>query len=206
PEARSVRESLIHCLAGDSIMEDIRKDIIRRGLFRSDVLTLEFTDLYFARLNTQFGAGLEPNAATGLHENYLTERRFYLHEPNTVHPAFCEFFAPFLATRQVFDGAGAVRNTSDGWKYLLSQRASFVKSVGNAGTMGSERGLIHFRPDVGESPADKIRLHLHCGDMHMSPFGKFIAIGATHLLLRAFEEEHASAWPFSVPDEKPVAA
>ena len=32
----------------------------------------------------------------------------------------------------------------------------------------------------------------------MSPWGKYIAMGATHLVLRAFEEKGAGAWPYQI--------
>ncbi|OHA11460.1 MAG: hypothetical protein A3H69_00510 [Candidatus Sungbacteria bacterium RIFCSPLOWO2_02_FULL_47_9] len=196
PETRSIREALIHGLAGDAIMEEFRKDIIRRKLFQKEPTASTFADIYFARINTQFGDENAP-ASTGLHENYLTERRFYYYEEKNINPEFCEFLAPFLASRQIFDGAGAVRNTPTGWKYLLSQRASFVDAKTNSGTMATQRGLVHFRPDKEDAPENKIRLHLHCGDTHMSPFGKYIAMGATHMVLRAFEERNRKPWPYT---------
>ncbi len=196
PECRDPREMLVHSMAGDTIVEDLRKEVLRRGLLgrRFDSAV---QDIFIFRTITHFRANAK-NRAVGCHENYTTlsdydpnasdNKRFY---------RFRDFMAPFLVTRQILDGAGGVRySPAMGWHYVVSQRAFFITQKGSADTV-QDRGLFWLRLKGSEAPPGKMRLHLHCGDANMSHFGKLYAMWATHLVLRAWEEAERKNWPYS---------
>src|SRR3989338_5014470 len=186
PECLSIRECLLHSMAGDRIVEDIRKESLR------ELGPQHTEDLIITRINTVFGERAGGDTV-GCHENYMTLASFIHLQPNTriqnISDLLVHYLAPFLASRIIFDGAGAIRFTPErGWHYVISQRAFFMRHLSSPSPQG-DRGFVTFRVDgKQECPPENMRLHLHCGDLFMSPFGKFIAMGATHLMLRAIEE------------------
>lgn len=210
PECASPKEVLIHSLAGDGIMEDLRQEVLRQNMLKKQY-DGRFKDIFVFKMNTHFAQTKETIQATGCHENYLTLQEFEkLKNGNNSGlgtDEFCDFLVPFLMSRQILDGAGGIYwSQTDGWQYIISQRAFFIDTKTGTLTVGNfGRGFIHFRsskPD--QSPAGKVRLHLHCGDITMSPIGKYIAVGATHLVLRAFEEGDRSRWKHRLSPESLV--
>ncbi len=108
---------------------------------------------------------------------------------------FIECIVPFLMTRQIFDGAGGIRwnGRAKQWEYVLSQRAFFIESKFSQSTSNC-RGFLGFKQDLNESPPDMARLQVFSGDLTMSQFGKYIAMAATHLVVRACEENSSRTW------------
>ncbi|MFY9462113.1 MAG: proteasome accessory factor PafA2 family protein [Candidatus Sungiibacteriota bacterium] len=199
PECSNPREALIQSAAGDIIVEDLRQEALRLGLL-GQRFGGRFNDLFVFRMNTFFRENVISYDAAGCHENYMTLEEFTpSHRPDTKRfHEFCNFMVPFLQGRQIFDGAGGIRcDPAKGWQYVISQRAFFIEKKSSGKTMGVGRGFIHFRDHRNDMfPQGKTRLHLHCGDSTMSPWGKYIAMIATHLVLRAIEEVDMRGWKY----------
>ena len=201
PECGNPRETLIHSLAGNDIMEDIRKEVLRLGLLEKYGES-KYKDIFVFKMNAHFdGSDLSSQNAVGCHENYNTLSELApnperIWEPNH----FSDYMVPFLMSRQIFDGAGGIKLSADKkWQYVISQRPVFLDSkLSTRTTAGGGRGFIHFKNEAGEAPFGQTRLHLHCGDSIMSPWGKFISLAATHLALRAYEEGPRNSWKFKL--------
>ena len=193
PECQSPREAVIHNLAGDSIVEDIRKEALRRGLL-NNYSENKFKDIFVFKMNTHFSEDIQDlQKSVGCHENYTT-----LSLSGFEIPAFSDFMTPFLLSRQIFDGSCGIRlQNNNEWQYVISQRPFFITDmISSQTTGGGGRGFIAFKNEFSEVLSGQIRFHLHCGDSNMSPWGKFVSLGATHLVLRAYEEYRDNNWKY----------
>ncbi|MFM1768668.1 MAG: Depupylase [Verrucomicrobiota bacterium] len=117
----------------------------------------------------------------GCHENYLLPRRLPW---DTLAAAM----AAFLATRQVYAGAGKY-----GWEeedrfvrpgFQVSQRADFFSELESVDTMQS-RPLINTRDEPHADPARYRRFHVIVGDANLSPYANWLKVGTTALVLQA---------------------
>jgi proteasome accessory factor A len=117
----------------------------------------------------------------GCHENYLL--------PRTVPwPHLAEAMQAFLATRQIFCGAGKF-----GWEtedrflrpgFQISQRSDFFCALQGVETM-RDRALINTRDEPHADVAKYRRFHVIVGDANLSPFSTYLKVGTTALVLQA---------------------
>ncbi len=136
----------------------------------------------------------------GCHENYLLPRVL-------PWPRLAESMQGFLATRQIFCGAGKY-----GWEaedrflqpgFQIAQRSDFFCALQGVETM-RDRPLINTRDEPHADPAKYRRFHVIVGDANLSPFSTYLKVGTTALVLQAL----ASGAPVDrLPRlEDPVAA
>jgi len=92
---------------------------------------------------------------------------------------------PFLATRPVLCGAGAITE-EEGGRYEISQRAPFMKEDISSCTT-KDRGLGNIRDE--DHARNYHRIHIICGDANMLEYSTFLKLGTTGLLLRMIEED-----------------
>ena len=119
----------------------------------------------------------------GTHENYLMDRRC----PFT---RIVQFMMPFLATRQIFTGAGKVgsENNLEYTPYQISQRADFLETEVGLETMHS-RPIINTRDEPHADPEKYRRLHVIVGDANMSELTTYLKAGTTAIALSMLEDD-----------------
>lgn len=120
-------------------------------------------------------------ASYGTHENYLVDRSL----PFGVLAAQ---LMPFLATRQVFAGAGRVGLGQNGQHagFQLSQRADYIEAeIGLETTL--RRPIVNTRDEPHADRARWRRLHLILGDATMLEVATWLRLGTTSLLLDVLE-------------------
>jgi proteasome accessory factor A len=117
----------------------------------------------------------------GCHENYLLPRAL-------PWPSLAEGMQAFLATRQIFCGAGKY-----GWEaedrflqpgFQIAQRSDFICALQGVETM-RDRALINTRDEPHADPAKYRRFHVIVGDANLSRFATYLKVGTTVLVLRA---------------------
>ncbi len=134
----------------------------------------------------------QTGATFGCHENYLLSR----HVPMT--PEALGVLLSFLATRQIFTGAGRVGQTNPlsfdletaaraGVDFQLSQRADHIVNDVYQWVQFN-RAIINARDEPLADHRRYRRLHLLVGDSNMSPFATALKIGTTALILTLLEE------------------
>jgi proteasome accessory factor A len=119
----------------------------------------------------------------GTHENYLMDRRC----PFT---RIVQHLMPFLATRQIFTGAGKVgsENNLEYTPYQISQRADFLETEVGLETMHS-RPIINTRDEPHADPEKYRRLHVIVGDANMSELTTYLKVGTTAIVLSMLEDD-----------------
>ena len=123
------------------------------------------------------------DSSYGCHENYLVDRNanfYYL----------AEQLIPFLATRQIFSGAGKIVQDKryGGARYTISQRANYVCQK-ISGTTTNDRSIINTRDEPHADEENYRRLHVIVGDSNMSEFSNYLKTGTTALVLRMIEDD-----------------
>ena len=133
-------------------------------------------------------------ATFGCHENYLMRRETDFTEANTAA------LLGFLATRQIFTGAGRVGQASplafeteplapyERVEFQMSQRADHIVNDIYQWVQFN-RAIINARDEPLADYRRYRRLHLLIGDSNMSPFATAMKIGTTHLVLTLLEED-----------------
>lgn len=166
PECSTPRELLQQDWAGDALVTDCA--IAATG--RSD------NPVRLYKNNTDF-----LGHSYGCHENYLLPRAI-------PWPALSESMQAFLATRQIFAGAGKY-----GWEsedrflqagFQISQRSDFFCALQGVETM-RDRPLINTRDEPHANPAKYRRFHVIVGDANLSRFATYLKVGSTALVLQA---------------------
>ena len=166
PECTTPRELLQQDWAGDALVMDCA--IAATG--KSD----NRVRLY--KNNTDF-----LGHSYGCHENYLLPRSLSWTRLAEVMPAF-------LATRQIFAGAGKY-----GWEsedrflqagFQLSQRSDFFRALQGVETM-RDRPLINTRDEPHADPSKYRRFHVIVGDANLSRFATYLKVGTTALVMHA---------------------
>jgi Pup amidohydrolase len=119
----------------------------------------------------------------GTHENYLMDRRC----PFT---RIVQHLMPFLATRQIFTGAGKVgaENNLEYTEYQISQRADFLETEVGLETMHS-RPIINTRDEPHADPEKYRRLHVIVGDANLSEVAIYLKAGTTAIVLSMIEDD-----------------
>lgn len=169
PECSNVYDLVKYSRANERVLEEKEKFIKN---------TLPHTKFNFVKNNYDFiTAGEIPSASYGCHENYQVLSRF-------TASAIAEKIAPFLATRQLINGAGAIYKN----KFFISSRGLTINSLYNTQAHGS----TSFKPmilqrDESFSPANFRRLQIVCGEANMMEWALYVSIGSTRLILEMME-------------------
>lgn len=179
PECRKLRDSVAYDLAGDTLLQNALE-----GLGVSD-------DVSFIKNNVDHETG----ATFGCHENYLMKRELHF------TPRILGTLLSFLATRQLFTGAGRVgqanplafdfdlpRDRSDHVDFQLSQRADHIVNDIYQWVQFN-RAIINARDEPLADFRKYRRLHLLIGDSNMSPFATALKVGTTACILTLLEED-----------------
>ena len=164
PECNNLVDVLTHEKAGERILQRLFESAAKK--IRADGFT--------QRISVYKNC----SGTCGGHENYLINNR-------VSDDQLASQLIPFLATRQVFTGAGKVKPTVQG-KYTLSQRATYIREGITANS--NVHGLISLRDDEIHADATKYRrLHVTSGDNNMSEFATYLKVGTTEIVVRMLE-------------------
>jgi proteasome accessory factor A len=178
PECRSVRDVVAYDIAGDTL--------VQAALDAMGVAD----EVAFLKNNIDHHTG----ATFGCHENYLMRR-----ETPFTNEAVGALLS-FLATRQIFTGAGRVGQASpqafevaplppfDKVDFQISQRADHIMNDIYQWVQFN-RAIINARDEPLADYRRYRRLHLLIGDSNMSPFATALKVGTTHLVLTLLEED-----------------
>lgn len=180
PECRRAKDLVIQNKAGEGIMRRFFPDykLIKTNVGPKD----EDSDLN----------------SSGCHESYLV---FFEDKKDMSDPGFCDSLAPFLATRQIIDGAGWV-DFRDG-SFLLSGRAEVIQTLVSSESQ-QNRPIVHTKECQGswEEGGSREwvhhvgsfygkgwrRLHLIMGDANILEVPIFLKAGTTSLVLSMIED------------------
>ena len=177
PEARTVRDAVAYEIAGDHLLQSALE-----ALGVSD-------EVAFIKNNVDHHTG----ATFGCHENYLMKRELQF------SPRLLGTLLSFLATRQLFTGAGRVgqasplafdfepENNPEAVPFQLSQRADHIVNDIYQWVQFN-RAIINARDEPLADHRKYRRLHLLIGDSNMSPFANALKVGTTALILTLLEE------------------
>ena len=176
PECLSLRDMVTYDLAGDELLQS--------GL---DALGVA-DQVSFIKNNVDHHTG----ATFGCHENYLMKR-----EAQFTPPVLGTLLA-FLATRQIFTGAGRVGQANPlafdfetspaepQVDFQLSQRADHIVNDIYQWVQFN-RAIINARDEPLADYRKYRRLHLLIGDSNMSPFATALKMGTTACVLSMLE-------------------
>ena len=177
PECRTVRDLVAYDLAGDAMLQAA---VEAMGVGAS---------VSFLKNNIDHNTG----ATFGCHENYLMRRETEFTQENA------GALLGFLATRQIFTGAGRVGQANplafeieplppyERVDFQLSQRADHIVNDIYQWVQFN-RAIINARDEPLADCRRYRRLHLLIGDSNMSPFATAMKVGTTHLVLNLIEE------------------
>jgi proteasome accessory factor A len=177
PECLHLRDVVTYDAAGDQLLQ-------------SALEALEVADrVSFIKNNIDHNTG----ATFGCHENYLMKR-----EAQFTPPVLGTLLA-FLATRQIFTGAGRVGQANPlafdfqlpqpevHVDFQLSQRADHIVNDIYQWVQFN-RAIINARDEPLADYRKYRRLHLLIGDSNMSPFATALKIGTTACVLSLLED------------------
>jgi proteasome accessory factor A len=192
PECRTVRDIVAYDLAGDAMLQAALE-----AMGVSD-------EVFFLKNNIDHNTG----ATFGCHENYLMRRETEFTNANT------GALLSFLATRQIFTGAGRVGQANplafeveplppyERVDFQISQRADHIMNDIYQWVQFN-RAIINARDEPLADYRRFRRLHLLIGDSNMSPYATALKVGITHLVLVLLEENRM---PREVILQDPVLA
>jgi hypothetical protein len=177
PECLHLHDLVTYEMAGDELL-------------RSSLVALEASDrVSFIKNNVDHHTG----ATFGCHENYLMKREAQF------TPSVLGTLLTFLATRQIFTGAGRVGQANPlafdfeppqaetPVAFQLSQRADHIVNDIYQWVQFN-RAIINARDEPLADYRKYRRLHLLIGDSNMSPFATALKIGTTACVLSLLEE------------------
>ena len=177
PECLDLRDMVAYDLAGDALLQ-------------SGLDALEVADqVSFLKNNIDHYTG----ATFGCHENYLMKREAQF------TPQSLGALLSFLATRQVFTGAGRVGQANPlafdfelprsetPVDFQISQRADHIVNDIYQWVQFN-RAIINARDEPLADYRKYRRLHLLIGDSNMSPFATALKVGTTACVLTLLEE------------------
>ena len=180
PECLSLRDLIAYDRAGAEVVLDC-------AMRRSAELGRRVS-IY--RNNTDYHG-----ASYGTHECYLISR-------STPVEVLISALGSFLATRQIFAGAGkAAFEDPSGCSpgFQLSQRADFITVEASVDTL-FRRPLFNTRDEPHATAGSYARLHVICGDANMSEWAGALKVGSLALVLDAIE----AGIPMPAPLRDPV--
>jgi proteasome accessory factor A len=176
PECRQLRDIVAYDLAGDQLLQAALESL---GV--SDRVS-------FIKNNIDHHTG----ATFGCHENFLMKREAQF------TPTALGALLAFLATRQIFTGAGRVGQANplafdfevptaeETVEFQLSQRADHIVNDIYQWVQFN-RAIINARDEPLADYRKYRRLHLLIGDSNMSPFANALKIGTTACILTLLE-------------------
>jgi proteasome accessory factor A len=177
PECRTVLDVVAYDLAGDALLQSAL-----------DALGVR-EEVAFLKNNVDHHTG----ATFGCHENYSMRRE------TEFSPENLGALLSFLATRQIFTGAGRVGQASpqafeieplppfERVDFQISQRADHIVNDVYQWVQFN-RAIINARDEPLADYRRFRRLHLLIGDSNMSPYAAALKVGTTHLVLMLLEE------------------
>ncbi|HEY5035653.1 MAG TPA: proteasome accessory factor PafA2 family protein, partial [Chthoniobacterales bacterium] len=175
PECWQLRDVVAYDLAGDQLLQSALDSLGAKGIS-------------FIKNNVDHRTG----ATFGCHENYLMKREAQF------TPAALGALLSFLATRQIFTGAGRVGqanplafdfevpSTEERVEFQISQRADHIVNDIYQWVQFN-RAIINARDEPLADYRKYRRLHLLIGDSNMSPFANALKIGTTSCILSLLE-------------------
>ena len=176
PECRQLRDVAAYDVAGDQLLQAALESLGGAG------------QVSFIKNNIDHHTG----ATFGCHENYLMKREAQF------TPAALGALLAFLATRQIFTGAGRVGQanplafdfdvpaTDERVDFQISQRADHIVNDIYQWVQFN-RAIINARDEPLADYRKYRRLHLLIGDSNMSPFATALKIGTTASILDLLE-------------------
>jgi proteasome accessory factor A len=179
PESRTVRDAVAYDIAGDRLLQSALDALGVGG------------EVAFIKNNIDHHTG----ATFGCHENYLMKRELQF------GPRMLGTLLSFLATRQIFTGAGRVGQASPlafdfepdnhpgAVPFQISQRADHIVNDIYQWVQFN-RAIINARDEPLADFRKYRRLHLLIGDSNMSPFATALKVGTTSLILTLLEENN----------------
>ena len=177
PECRSLEDIVAYDIAGDRLVQLSLEQMGACG------------EVAFVKNNIDHHTG----ATFGCHENYLMKRDVQF------HPRVLDTLLSFLATRQIFTGAGRVGQAGplgSGSEYSscpvpvdfqISQRADHIVNDIHQWVQFN-RAIINARDEPLADYRKYRRLHLLVGDSNISPFATALKVGTTVCVLTLVEE------------------
>lgn len=177
PECLTVRDLVAYDLAGDALLQAALD-----GMQAGDRVA-------FLKNNIDHHTG----ATFGCHENYLMRRDVQF------NPQILGTLLSFLATRQIFTGAGRVGQANPlsfefemqadapPVDFQISQRADHIVNDIYQWVQFN-RAIINARDEPLADYRKYRRLHLLIGDSNMSPFATALKVGTTSLILTLLED------------------
>jgi len=185
-ECDNLHDAVVHDRAGERILEELTESAEQR--LRDEGIR---GTIYLLKNNLDSAGN-----SYGCHENYSTERAL---EPESYEPNLI----PFLATRQIFAGAGHVLQTARGPIFSIAQRSEHIWDSSSSATTRS-RPIINTRDEPHADPDKYRRLHVIVGDSNMNEVATFLKLGTTSLVLRMIEDPTFSLRDFTL--ENPIRA
>lgn len=180
PECLNLRDLVSYDMAGDMMLQR-SLDEMRAG-----------ERVSFLKNNIDHHTG----ATFGCHENYLMRRELQF------NPEILGTLLSFLATRQIFTGAGRVgqanplafdfelpSDKSEPVDFQISQRADHIVNDVYQWVQFN-RAIINARDEPLADYRKYRRLHLLIGDSNISPYATALKVGTTALVLTLMEEKN----------------
>ena len=176
PECLTIRDAVTYDIAGDQLLQSALNKLGVAGR------------VSFIKNNIDHHTG----ATFGCHENYLMRREAQF------TPAVLGTLLGFLATRQIFTGAGRVGQanplafdfevppTEPAVAFQISQRADHIVNDIYQWVQFN-RAIINARDEPLADYRKYRRLHLLIGDSNMSPFATALKLGTTACVLSLLE-------------------
>ncbi len=177
PECLQLRDAIAYDLAGDQLLQQALQEL---GAAEQ---------VAFIKNNIDHHTG----ATFGCHENYLVKREAQF------TPVVLGTLLAFLATRQIFTGAGRVGQVNplaldfelpaaqEPVNFQLSQRADYIVNDIYQWVQFN-RAIINARDEPLADYRRFRRLHLLIGDSNMSPFAAALKLGTTACVLSLLEQ------------------
>ena len=180
PECLSLRDMVAYDIAGDMLLQSAIEELGAASR------------VSFLKNNIDHHTG----ATFGCHENYLMRRDLQF------HPDILGTLLAFLATRQIFTGAGRVgqanplafefelpqNESATPVDFQISQRADHIVNDVYQWVQFN-RAIINARDEPLADYRKYRRLHLLIGDSNVSPFATALKVGTTALVLTLLEEK-----------------
>ncbi|GAC1415277.1 MAG: depupylase/deamidase Dop [Actinomycetota bacterium] len=173
PECTNPRDLVVHDRAGELVLA--------QSMERAQAAMNAGQRIIVYKNNTD-GKG----TSYGTHENFLVDRA-------TPFVRIVRDFTPFLVTRQIFAGAGAMGGGAANLAvpFQLAQRSDFFEvEVGLETTL--KRPIINTRDEPHADPQKYRRLHVIIGDANMSEVATYLKTGTAAIVLRMIEDEAVS--------------
>lgn len=161
PECSNPRSLVIATRAGDELMYRASID---------QVTSREIGNLF--KDNT----GTQDEKSWGAHENYLVDRNLDFYR-------LSEFMIPFFVSRQIFTGAGKIRDI-----FEISQRANHIHEIIGCNTVDN-RSIINTRDEPHANRDKYRRFHVINGDANMCDVATYLKFGTTCLVLDLIEDD-----------------